>query len=119
MKVLYAISLAILCAGCMPGCTTARPTVSRDSIDEFLEIVERRDFHGMTQTGKEVFEQGLYIPNHAALLGQFPSSEPRSGHTRYVFYSFRGQASAGEVYLILESDSGRIVEFNHVEAWFE
>jgi len=83
------------------------------------EIVERRDFHEMARTGKEVFEPGHYIPDHAALFGQFPFTEPASGRVRYVLYSFRGQASVGEVYLILESDSGRIVEFNHIEAWFE
>ena len=93
--------------------------MSEASIYAFLEIVGRRDFHEMVQTGKEVFEQGLYIPNHAALFGQFPSSEPRSGHVRYVLFCFRGQASVGEVYLVLESDSGRIVEFNHIEAWLE
>ena len=119
MKMLCVVSLAILCVSCMPACTGARPKASEASIYEFLEIVERRDFHEMARTGKEVFEQGRYIPNHAALFGQFPSSEPRSGHVRYVFYSFRGQASVGEVYLILESDSGRIIEFSHIEAWFE
>jgi hypothetical protein len=93
--------------------------VSEASIYEFLEIVERRDFHKMAQAGKDVFEQGRHIPNHAVLFGQFPSSEPRSGQVRYVFYSFRGEASVGEVYLILESDSGKTVEFSHIEAWFE
>lgn len=90
-----------------------------DSIQEFFEIVERQDFHEMARAGREIFVEGLHISNHAALFEHFPSSEPDSGYVRYVFYSFQGEASVGQVYLVLESDSGKIVEFGRVEAWLE
>ena len=119
MKALYVMSLVILLVSYMSGCTATRPAVSEASIDEFLEAVGRQSFHEIARTGDEIFEQGRYIPNHTALFVRFPSSVPKNGHVRYVFHSFRGPASIGEIYLILESDTGRIVEFNHVEAWFE
>jgi hypothetical protein len=93
--------------------------VPEDAIYAFFEIVERQDFHEMARAGRDVFVQDRYIPNHAALFEQFSFTAPRSGHVRYVLYSFGGPASFGEIYLIVESDSGRIVEFNHVEAWLE
>jgi len=109
MKVLRIISLAMLIVSSVPGCAPTRPTVSEASIEAFLEIVERRDFHEMARTGKEVFEPGHYIPDHAALFGQFPFTEPASGRVRYVLYSFRGQASVGEVYLHYNGVTGGVV----------
>jgi hypothetical protein len=91
MRMLCAISLVILCVGSMFSCTSASAHVSEAPILEFLWAADRRDFREAAQTGKGVFGQGRYIPNHTALFGQFPSFGPRSGQVRYVFCSFRGQ----------------------------
>ena len=116
---LCVMSLFVVLIGCTTEGMTPKPTASEASISEFLEIVRSKDFHKMARKGKEVFKEGLYVPNHAKLFSQFPFSEFQPGRIRYVFYSFRGQASVGEVYLILEQDSGKVVEFNYLEAWFE
>jgi hypothetical protein len=119
MRVLYTVSLVILFAICTPGCAVRRRTVPEASIAAFLQLVEGREFHGIARAGKEVFEEGLYIPNHAEWFGHLPASEPQVGQVRYVLYDFRGAASVGQVYLILERGSGRVVEFDSFEAWFE
>jgi hypothetical protein len=84
-----------------------------------MEVVERGEYHAMTRKGEEVFKEGLCIPDHAKLFAEFPRSEIQPGHIRYVLYSFDGEASGGEVYLILEQDSGKIIEFNYFEATYE
>lgn len=118
-KTLCVLSLFIGLIGCTALGTSPKPTVPPASISEFLELVESEDFHKMARKGREIFTQSLHIPNHAELFTQFPSSEIERGHIRYVFYSFQGEASGGEVYLILEQDSGKVVEFNYFEASFE
>ncbi len=105
--------------GCTPAGTATPPPVSPASIAEFLQIVESKDYHQMSRQGQEVFKPGLTIPDHAGRFKEFPSSEFGPNRVRYVFYSFKGEASAGEVYLILEQDSGKVVEFNYFEALFE
>jgi hypothetical protein len=117
MKTWYLAFVVMVLAGCATSATTSAPTVPPTEIVEFIEIVESKDYHRMAQQGKETFQKGLYIPNHADLLAQFPASEPQQDYIRYVLYSFRGEASAGEVYLILEQATGRIIEFNHIEVW--
>ncbi len=94
----------------------AEAVVSSAALIQFLEVVASRDFHGMVRKGEEVFGRGLVISDHAKLFDGFPSSEVEQGRVRYVLHSFEGEASVGEVYLILERDSGEIVEFNSVEA---
>lgn len=84
-----------------------------------MEIVESGDYHAMTRKGEEIFKEGLYIPDHVKLFAKFSWSEVEAGYIRYTLYSFDGEASGGEVYLILEQDSGRIVEFNYFEATYE
>jgi hypothetical protein len=96
----------------------SQAVVASDALIQFFEIVESKDFHRMARIGEEVFRQGLTMPDHAKLFAGFPSSEVERSRIRYVLYSFRGEASAGEVYLILERDSGEIVEFNSFEALF-
>ncbi|MBN1813168.1 MAG: hypothetical protein JXA14_15135 [Anaerolineae bacterium] len=115
VRFLCTIFLVTLLAGCVP----AKPTVSPAAISEFMEVVERGEYHAMTRKGKEVFEEGLCIPDHTELFAEFPRSEMEPGHIRYVFYSFDGEASGGEVYLILDRDSGEIVEFNYFEVTYE
>lgn len=95
-----------------------KAVVPSDALIQFYEVVESKDFHRMARMGKEVFRQGLTIPDHAKLFAGFPSSEVERSRVRYVLYSFQGEASAGEVYLILERDSGEIVELNSFEALF-
>jgi hypothetical protein len=119
MKTLCVLSLFFVLIGCTAVGMPPKPTVPPASISEFLELVESEDFHKIARDGKEIFTQGVYIPNHTTLFAQFPSSETERGHIRYVFYSFRGETSGGEVYLILEQDSGKVVEFNYFEASFE
>ena len=84
-----------------------------------MEVVQSGDYHAMTRKGDEVFKEGLYIPDHAELFARFPWSEVEPGYIRYILYSFDGEVSGGEVYLILERDSGRIIEFNYFEATYE
>jgi hypothetical protein len=96
-----------------------KAVVPSDALIQFFEVVESRDFHRMARMGKEVFRQGLTIPDHAKLFAGVPSSQAGRSRVRYVLYSFHGEASAGEVYLILEQNSGRIIQFNYFEASFE
>jgi hypothetical protein len=110
---------AVFLCAFLAGCVSASPTVSPAAISEFLEVVESGDYHAITCKGEEVFQENFCIPDHAALFAEFPRSEAEPGHIRYILYSFDGEASGGEVYLILERDSGRIVEFNHFEATYE
>ena len=112
------LPISLVLVGCASGGGLARPTVSEAAVLEYLEIVERGHFHRMALEGQEVFTEGAYVPNYAELFERFPYSEPQPGHIRYSLYSFSGKASAGEVYLILERESGRIVEFSFVEASF-
>ena len=119
MKFFCVLFLLVILIGCTTEGMTAKPTVSPASIAEFLELVKGQNFHQMARKGKEVFKQGLYIPNHTEQFQQFPFSESEQDRIRYVFYSFKGEASAGEIYLILEQDSGKVIEFNHFEAFFE
>lgn len=119
MKVICMVSFLVILAGCATGEVGAKPTVSPNSVSEFLEVLESSDYHRIARVGREVFETGLCVPNHAELLRGYPSSAPRQGQIRYVLYSFHGEASAGEVYLILNGDSGEIIEFSHFEASFE
>jgi hypothetical protein len=119
MRVLCTVSLAILLTICAPGCAAPRRTVSAASISAFLQVVEDGEFHAIARAGKEVFVEGLCIPDHAQWFGHLSSSEPEAGQVRYVLYDFQGEVSVGQVYLILEEDSGRVIEFNFFEAWFE
>ncbi len=84
-----------------------------------MEVVESGDYHAMTRKGEEVFEEGLCIPDHAGLFAEFSRTEMESGNIRYVLYSFDGEVGGGQVYLILEQGSGKIVEFNYFEATYE
>jgi hypothetical protein len=115
MRYLWIVFLCALLAGCV----SAEPTVSPTAISEFIEIVESGNYHAMVQKGEEIFKEGLCIPDHVEVFAEFPRSEMEPGHIRYILYSFDGEASGGEVYLILERDSGRIVEFNYFEATYE
>lgn len=115
MRFLCVVFLVALLAGCAP----AEPPVSAAEISEFMEVVERGEYHAMTRKGEEVFKEGLCIPDHAGLFAEFPRSEMEPGYIRYILYSFDGEASGGEIYLILERGSGRIVEFNYFEATYE
>ena len=119
MKVICMVSFLLILVGCTTGGVSAKPTVSPNSVSEFLEVLESKDYHRIAGAGREVFEQGLYVPNHAELLRGYPSSAPRQGQIRYVLYSFHGEASAGEVYLILDRESGEIIQFSYFEALFE
>jgi len=119
VKVLCILFLLVTLTGCTVEGTATEPTVSPASFSEFLEIVKSEDFHKMARKGKAVFEQNHYIPNHANLFAEYPSSEIDQGRIRYDLYGFEGEASAGMVYLILEQDSGKVIEFNYLEAWFE
>ena len=108
--------LSLILTGCAVLAKPAKPTVSPASIAEFFEVVETKDYHAMTRKGQETFKEGHYIPNYAGLFEDLPDSEPGKGQIRYVLYHFEGDASVGEVYLILEAATGKIVEFNHIEA---
>jgi hypothetical protein len=119
MKVLYAMSLIFFFARCVPGSAVGGRAVPEASLEAFFVVVEGRDFHEMARVGRETFAEGLTIRDHGALFAGFPSSSPRRGHVRYVLYEFRGEASAGQVYLVLEGETGRIIEFNAFEAWFD
>jgi hypothetical protein len=103
----------------LAGCTPVKPTVSPAALSEFMAIVESGDYHAMARKGEQVFKKDLYIPDHEELFAEFSWSEVEPGRIRYVLYSFDGEASGGEVYLILEQDSGRIVEFNYFEATYK
>ena len=111
--------LILLLAGCSGIHTNPKPTISPTSIEDFFEVVESKDYHAMTRKGQETFKVGHYIPNHVEAFVDLPSSEAGEGRIRYVLYSFEGEASAGEVYLILEPATGKIVEFNYFEATLE
>jgi len=63
--------------------------------------------------------EGQYIPQHHELFRDYPSNQPERGLIRYILFRFRGEASLGEVYIILEQETGKIIEFNYFEAWFE
>jgi hypothetical protein len=119
MRCLCIVFLFALLAGCAPECASVRPTVSPAAVSEFMEVVERGEYHAMTRKGEEVFKEGLSIPDHAELFAGLPRSAMELGRVRYILYSFEGEASGGEVYLILEQDSGKIVEFNYFEATYE
>lgn len=119
MKFFWLFSLFALLIGCTPENTPPKPTVDPAAMAEFFQVVKRKEYHQMARTGRELFEPGLYIPDHTEQFEQFPASEYGPGRIRYVFYSFEGEASAGEVYLILEQDSGKVIEFNYFEAFFE
>lgn len=119
MKVFSVLSFLVILVGCATADVRPKPTVSPNSVSEVLEVLESKDYHRITRVGGEVFKQGLYVPNHAELFRGYPSSAPRQGQIRYVLYSFHGEASAGEVYLILDGDSGEIIEFSYFEALFE
>ena len=47
-----------------------------------------------------------------------PETVP-SDLVKYTLYQFNGDVSAGEVYLIVDIETGWILEFNHYEATFE
>jgi hypothetical protein len=97
----------------------ALPTVPDASLHQFLQRAETGDYHQIVSEGKAIFTEGAYIADHAELLAPFPCSEVRPGHLRYTLHSFGGEASVGEVYLILQKGSGRIIEFNYIEAFLE
>lgn len=96
-----------------------RSAVSKASVLQYLEIVEAGNFHQMALEGKGVFREGAIIPNYIELFKPFPYSEPQPGRARFTLYSFSGEASAGEIYLILEQGSGKIIGFNSFEAFLE
>jgi hypothetical protein len=108
--------LILLLAGCSGLSTHPKPTLPPAAVAEFFEVVESKDYHAMRRKGQETFKVGHYIPDHAETFKNLPSSEVGDDRLRYVLYSFEGEASAGEVYLILEAATGVIVEFNYFEA---
>ena len=73
----------------------------------------------MVRYGEETFRDSLYIPNHAELFNDLPSTVYDEGLVRYVLYSFKGEASLGEIYLIIKEDTGKIIEYNFLEAIIE
>jgi hypothetical protein len=119
MRILYALSLLALLVGCATDGPGKGQSIPEASIVEFLEIAERGDYHEVVRAGEEVFHEGWHIPNHAKLLSRFPSSEPQPGRVRYALHRFQGEASVGEVYLVLERESGQVVEYSYFEAMLE
>lgn len=97
----------------------SRNAIPLSSLTQYFEVLASEDYHEAARRGKDLFGQGLVIPNHDELLSEFASSDMDHARTRYSLYSFHGEASAGEVYLIVGKKSGEIIEFNYVEASFE
>lgn len=101
MKIISVLFLLIVFSGCTTrDISLVEPTVSPTSMMEFFEVAESKDYHKIAEMGKEVFKQGLCIPDHAKLFNELSSSKINEGHIRYILYSFQGEASGGEVYLI-------------------
>ena len=113
---ILSVHLLVACSSDRP---LEQPTVSTDSIEHFLALRDGKDYHEMVRLGKEVFQDSLFIPDHVQLFKDLPSSDYSEGLVRYALFSFKGETSLGEIYLILDEDTGEIIEYNYFEAILE
>jgi hypothetical protein len=117
--IIFLFIFVIFVVGCTADDTQAKENVLPASISDFFKAVESQNFHSISRIGEQIFRPGLYIPDHDNIFYEIPNSEYGEECIRYVLYSFQGEESAGEVYLILEKNSGKIVEYNHYEVIYK
>ena len=84
----------------------------------FLEVVKRGGFHAMWKQGEQIFQQDRLLPKHAAQFKGITPAEPQPGQVRYTLYSFRGTSGAGDISILLEKSTGKILKFSRVETSF-
>ena len=93
--------------------------VPPDGLVAFLGLVTSNDFHGAALAGEILLTPGRRIPNHAILFSAYTASRYGNGQIRYSLLPFHGEASAGDLQLTLEDDTGEIISFTPIEASFE
>ncbi len=94
-------------------------TIPKNQIQNFIKVVETKNFGKIAREGNKVFKKGLYIPNHSKMFKNFPSKE----HMDYIYYfflTFEGNArrTSGGIMLILEKDSSKVYRFHTQETIF-
>jgi hypothetical protein len=113
---LVIVLLLFLSAGCAQ---VQQPrTVPEDDIAAFLNTLETGEYHDLERNGEEVFQEGLYIPDHRSVFRDYPSEELPDGQIRYDLLTIEGEAGIAWIYLFLEKDTGKIIQFSAGEATF-
>jgi hypothetical protein len=113
---LIVVLLLILSAGCAQA--QQPKIVPEDDIAAFLEALETGEYHDLERNGQEVFQEGMYIPDHRSMFHDYPSEELPDGQIRYDLLTIEGEAGIAWIYLFLEEDTGKIIQYSAGEATF-
>lgn len=113
----------LLAAGCTANTAEFKPVSTRVIVAEaeilaYLDRLEISPYHDLKPAGTEIFQPGRHIPVYRRIFDDYPAQELPEGQIRYDLLVTEGETGTAWIYLFLDQDSGRIVEFSAGEATF-